>query len=96
MTARAAAGIGVAGAAGLLVLAPLVLALALIGAITAANTGSTADGPGGVDPARIPPLARDLLPRITALTAGQCPELPPAWVVAQVAAVNRSGWRRGS
>ena len=44
----------------------------------------------GVDTARLPATARRYLPLVTDLTAQQCPELPPLWVVAQVEA--ESGW----
>jgi hypothetical protein len=47
----------------------------------------------GVDVAAIPAPARAVLPEITELTATGCPELPPAWVVAQVQA--ESGWDAG-
>lgn len=71
------------------VVGPVVLALALIGGLTAV-VASTVEATPSVDPARIPPLARELLPRITDLTARRCPELPPVWVVAEVAA--ESDW----
>lgn len=44
----------------------------------------------GVDAARLPTTARRHLPLVTDITAQQCPELPPLWVVAQVEA--ESGW----
>ncbi|GAA1307721.1 hypothetical protein [Pseudonocardia xinjiangensis] len=44
----------------------------------------------GVAVERVPVPARKSLPLITELTASQCPELPPLWVVAQVQA--ESGW----
>ena len=90
MPRPAALGVTV-GAAGLaVVVAPLALVLTLIGAITAVLTATSTGGPAGLDPAKIPPLARQLLPRITNLTALHCPELPVAWVVAEIAA--ESGW----
>jgi hypothetical protein len=91
MPRGAALGVTTAGAAAAVVAAPLVLVLVLIAGITAVLTATTSSGvPGSVDPARIPPLARQLLPRITGLTTLHCPELPPVWVVAEVAA--ESGW----
>ncbi|OLT10748.1 hypothetical protein BJF78_05565 [Pseudonocardia sp. CNS-139] len=47
----------------------------------------------GVNADAIPPAARDVLPLVVELTATQCPELPPVWVVAQVQA--ESGWDPG-
>jgi hypothetical protein len=44
----------------------------------------------GVAAAALPALARQSLPLISDLTAAECPELPPLWVVAQVQA--ESGW----
>ena len=44
----------------------------------------------GVAAAALPALARQSLPLIGDLTAAECPELPPLWVVAQVQA--ESGW----
>lgn len=77
-----------AGAAALATLViPIVLITALLGGLTAV-AGATAIG--AVDASKIPPLARELLPDITALTAAACPELPPVWVVAEVAA--ESSW----
>ncbi len=49
-----------------------------------------ADPTSGVDQASLPLPARELLPLITELTTGRCPELPPLWVLAQVQA--ESGW----
>lgn len=60
--------------------------------LTGAATGS-ADPIAGVDPTRVPALARESLPLIVDLTAKHCPELPPVWVVAQVEA--ESGWDPG-
>jgi hypothetical protein len=94
MPRPAALGVTV-GAAGLaVVVGPLALVLTLIGGITAVLTATSTGGPAGLDPAKIPPLARQLLPRITSLTALHCPELPAAWVVAEVAA--ESGWNPGA
>ena len=44
----------------------------------------------GVAAAALPALARQSFPLIGDLTAAECPELPPLWVVAQVQA--ESGW----
>ena len=55
---RAAAGVGLAGAAGLLVLAPLALALALIGAITAVLTDSSTNGRPRSHPCAAVPTSR--------------------------------------
>src|ERR1700710_2721189 len=44
----------------------------------------------GVDVTKIPKLARQMLPVINEVLDRQCPELPPVWVVAEVAA--ESGW----
>ena len=67
--------------------------LALLGLALTAGPGSGADATApssGVDPAHLSAAARGALPLITDLTARRCPELPPVWVVAQVAA--ESGW----
>jgi hypothetical protein len=48
------------------------------------------DAASGVNTDAIPAPALAALPLITELTASHCPELPPAWVVAQVQA--ESGW----
>ncbi|MGH3614472.1 MAG: hypothetical protein ACRDRK_18160 [Pseudonocardia sp.] len=71
---------------------PLTLALAtLVGLLLlGAAREEEASPASGVDPARIPTLARESLPLVEELTAQHCPELPPAWVVAQVEA--ESGW----
>ena len=66
----------------------LVLLLGL--ALGAGPSGDVAVPASGVDAATVPDLARASLPLITELTAEQCPELPPVWVVAQVEA--ESGW----
>ena len=65
-----------------------VLGLLLMGAAPAPDAGP--DAASGVDAGTIPVPAREALPLITELTATQCPELPPVWVVAQVQA--ESGW----
>jgi hypothetical protein len=66
--------------------------LALLGLVLTATPATEPAAPSsGVDPGRIPATAREFLPLITELTAQQCPELPPLWVVAQVEA--ESGWK---
>ena len=67
---------------------PLVAVLGLVLGVAPANDATAPAS--GVDPARVPPVARQFLPLVTELTARQCPELPPVWVVAQVQA--ESGW----
>ena len=83
-----------ATAAAALVAAPVALILVLVlGVATMIGTVVGAPPPaaaGGVDPTKIPALARDLLGDITTITARSCPELPPLWVIAQVQA--ESGW----
>jgi hypothetical protein len=75
--------------------------LALLGALLLGAAGPTAAGaqpgartggdpPAELDPARLPEPARAALPLVTELVGEQCPELPPAWVVAQVQ--TESGW----
>jgi hypothetical protein len=65
--------------------------LALLGVALGAVPGGDVTAPSsGVDAFRIPATARQYLPLVTDLTAQQCPELPPLWVVAQVEA--ESGW----
>ena len=65
--------------------------LALLGLTLGLVPGGDVTAPSsGVDTARIPADARRYLPLVTDLTARQCPELPPLWVVAQVEA--ESGW----
>ena len=65
--------------------------LAVLGLTLGLVPGGEVTAPSsGVDTARIPADARRYLPLITDLTAQQCPELPPLWVVAQVEA--ESGW----
>ncbi len=68
----------------------LVAVLGLLLLAAAGEDDATAGAPAGIDAAMLPPLARQLLPLITQLTAQQCPELPPVWVLAQVQA--ESGW----
>lgn len=71
-------------------LAAALLALAGLLLLGAAPAPAPAEASSGVDAARVSALARESLPLITELTATQCPELPPLWVVAQVQA--ESGW----
>lgn len=87
-------GVAIGAAAVAAVVGPVVLVLALIGGLTVAVLGAMAGTTPTVDPTRVPPLARELLPRITDLTTRRCPELPPVWVVAEVAA--ESGWNPGA
>ncbi len=67
---------------------PLVAVLGV--ALSAVPGGDVTAPSSGVDAARLPAAARRYLPLVTDLTAQQCPELPPLWVVAQVEA--ESGW----
>ncbi|MHA6792423.1 hypothetical protein ACVGVM_02720 [Pseudonocardia bannensis] len=62
------------------------LGLLLLGAASEDPAGSVS----GIDQARLPSPAREALPLISELTATNCPELPPLWVLAQVQA--ESGW----
>ncbi|MBW0099287.1 hypothetical protein I4I73_25155, partial [Pseudonocardia sp. KRD-184] len=80
-----AAGAGAAGLAA--ITAPIVLIVALLGGLTAVAAETAT---GGVDATKIPPLARELLPHITAITTATCPELPPLWVIAEITA--ESSW----
>ncbi len=69
--------------------------IAVLAALVLLGTGpAAAAGPppaaAGIDVAALPAPAREALPLISALTAAECPELPPLWVVAQVEA--ESGW----
>ncbi|OSY38104.1 hypothetical protein C8E95_4722 [Pseudonocardia autotrophica] len=65
---------------------------ALLAALLAAPGPAAAEPPepSGIDHERVPEAARPHLPLITELTTDGCPELPAAWVVAQVQA--ESGW----
>ena len=65
------------------------LGVLLLGPASAAAPAAP-DPSWGVDPARLPALARESLPLVAELTAQACPELPPVWVLAQVQA--ESGW----
>ena len=71
-----------------------VLALLVLGAACEDDPAPTptdaAEIVSGVDASAVPAAARAALPLITDLTARQCPDLPPVWVVAQVAV--ESGW----
>ncbi|MBN9098143.1 MAG: transglycosylase SLT domain-containing protein [Pseudonocardia sp.] len=72
------------------VVAPVLLIVTLLGTIGVVTEATASGNAGAVDPAKIPPLARELLPEITTITATRCPELPPLWVIAEVQA--ESGW----
>jgi hypothetical protein len=68
--------------------------VALLGLVLATPGADVTAPSSGVDPAQLPATAREFLPLVTELTARQCPELPPLWVVAQVEA--ESGWDPGA
>jgi transglycosylase-like protein with SLT domain len=74
------------------------IAAAVVGLLVLLIIGAAEDdsGPGltGVDPAKIPALARQMLPVIDDVVSNQCPELPPVWVVAEVMA--ESSWNPGA
>jgi hypothetical protein len=74
-------------------LAALSLLAALLLGATPAHAATDDQPASGVDTAALPEPARAVLPLVTELTATGCPELPPAWVVAQVQA--ESGWDPG-
>lgn len=76
----------------LLTVRVLVTVLAVVTAllVAAPTAAGAAPDPSGVDPAAVPDAARPHLALVTELTADGCPELPPAWVVAQIQA--ESGW----
>ena len=68
-------------------------ALAAVAGLLLLGAAPSTEVPGpssGVDASRVPEAARAVLPLVAELTAQQCPELPPVWVVAQVQA--ESGW----
>lgn len=69
---------------------PLGAALAAVVMSLLLGAAPAPEATSGVAAERVPALARDSLPLISDLTAAQCPELPPLWVVAQVQA--ESGW----
>lgn len=73
-----------------LLIVPVVVALLLgtAGQVLAAPAAEPVTS--GIDAARVPEAARPYLDLVTELTSQGCPELPPAWVVAQVQA--ESGW----
>lgn len=73
-----------------LLIVPVVVGLLLgtAGQVLAAPTAEPVTS--GIDAARVPEAARPYLDLVTELTSQGCPELPPAWVVAQVQA--ESGW----
>jgi hypothetical protein len=66
----------------------MAIVLALL--IVAAARDDAGPGPTGVDPAKVPALAKQMLPVIHDVVREQCAELPPVWVVAEVMA--ESGW----
>ncbi|ANY06255.1 hypothetical protein AFB00_08035 [Pseudonocardia sp. HH130630-07] len=67
------------------------MALATAAVLLAVTTPATAAEPAAdLDSAAVPEAARSQLDLITELTTQNCPELPPAWVVAQVQ--TESGW----
>jgi hypothetical protein len=74
------------------------VALVVAGLLTLLIIGSTGDDDGslpstdisGVNEAKIPQLARDMMPVINDVLSNQCPELPAVWVIAEVMA--ESGW----
>lgn len=73
------------GAAVLAIVLILVLGLAgLTGALVTPRSSA------GIAVDRLPPLAQQLLPEIQRITTQECPELPVAWVLAQVQA--ESSW----
>lgn len=72
-----------------LALAALLMLLVIVSAEDDDRAAPTAVS--GVDEAKLPELARRMLPVITDVLAGQCPELPAVWVVAEVMA--ESSWR---
>lgn len=68
------------------------VALLTLLTITAAQDDDTGTPAlSGVDPRKIPRLARQLLPVINDVLDRQCPELPAVWVVAQIQA--ESSWK---
>ncbi len=75
-------------AAALTLTVPLLLILVIVIGIGSSGD-ALADG-SSVDPKKVPALAREMLPLITEITQGSCPELPPLWVIAAVQA--ESGW----
>jgi hypothetical protein len=75
------------------VVATVVAGVVLVGAAPAA-AAVPPDVVSGVAAAALPALARQSLPLISDITAAECPELPPLWVVAQVQA--ESGWDAGA
>lgn len=72
---------------------PLTAALAAVAGLLLLGAAPATEVPGptsGVDQQRVPAAAREALPLVVELTAEQCPELPPVWVLAQVQV--ESGW----
>ncbi len=75
---------------------PLVAALVAVTGLLLLGAAPAPDGPEpttGVVADALPGPAREQLPLVTELSATQCPELPPVWLVAQVQV--ESGWDAG-
>jgi hypothetical protein len=73
------------------------IALVLAGLLTLLVISSAQDDDGsgpvaisGVDESKVPDLAKQMLPVINDVLSSQCPELPAAWVIAEVMA--ESSW----
>ncbi|MGQ0575607.1 MAG: hypothetical protein ACT4RN_15605 [Pseudonocardia sp.] len=72
---------------------PVTAVLAAVAGLLLLGAAPAGEVPGpssGVDDSRLPKAAQQALPLVEELTAQQCPELPPVWVLAQVQA--ESGW----
>ncbi|GAA5160956.1 hypothetical protein GCM10023321_44470 [Pseudonocardia eucalypti] len=65
----------------------MVALLGLLVIVAAEDRGAALTG---VDPAKLPELAKQMLPVIDEVVRRDCPELPPVWVVAEIMA--ESGW----
>jgi hypothetical protein len=79
--------------------APLAAALAAVLGLLLLGAASGEDAipsgaSSGVETDLLPEAARTALPLVEELTARQCPELPPVWVIAQIEA--ESGWDPGA
>lgn len=79
-----------AAAAATTLIAPLLLVGLTVGSVAVTTAATATVTAAGVDPTAIPPLAAQLLPAISTLTATECPELPPLWVIAHIDA--ESAW----
>ena len=65
--------------------------IALVMFLGAAFSGEAGAGTSAtVDAAALPPLARQLLPDVEAIRARDCPQMPLAWLIAEVQA--ESSW----